>query len=245
MFNVMKNKPKLVQLSATLFQNIFEQNKGFGGRNTFRRICRGVRGVMCSQKGSMVWWARWNGCRWRLSVPAISGNPPTRLQCVELSTTSLQCFTSLTLSLSVMIVPLFFLCSTRSLSVSISTTAWNSLYISLSFSLFHFVPALLQTFTVFRSLSVSYYSSENVEALRFLSLSLSLSLSPPVPCCSLSFAFTLSNSLLSFNLQINQPCMCNGCHIKAFCNKNFKTQLPRQICQNHVKKFCPNIIFVL
>jgi len=181
MFNVMKNKLKLVQLSATLY--IFEQNKGFGGRNTFRRIRKGVRGVMGSQKGSMIRWAQWNGCLRRLPVPTVSDNPPTRLQCIELSTTSLQCFTFLTLSLSAMVVPLLH---SFSLYLCLYHCSKLSLYFALSLSLSlshthtlcapHYSKRLLSF-----ALSLSCYSREKLETFGFLSLSL------------LCFALSLSN----------------------------------------------------
>jgi len=102
---------------------INKQNKGFGRRNTFRRIRKGERGVMDSQNGWMVRWGRWNGWRRRLLVPAVSSNPHTQMQC----------FTSL--SLAVCNGASFLqLCSTPPLQVSI-TFETLSVFRSLFFTL--------------------------------------------------------------------------------------------------------------
>jgi len=66
--------------------------------------------------------------------------------------------------------------------------------------------------------------------LTFLSLSFTSLFRP--------FSLSLSNSLLSFTFQTNQCRTCNRTLSKTFCNKNFKSLVPRQICQNMVKKFC-------
>jgi len=174
---------------------------------------------MWSQKGSMVRWARWNGCRQRLPLLPVSGNPPKQLQCVQLSTTSLQCFTSLILSMSSMIVPLFFFCNTFSLSVSISTTAQKIFCISVSISLSLSACNAPREYCLSLSLCLLLFRRECGRTSFPLSLSL------------LSFARSPFLSLIHFSLSISKE--TNAAHVTVHLLKLFVIKILKVCC--HVK----------
>jgi len=115
-------------------------------------------------------------------------------------------------------------------SVFVSTTALNSLCISISRSLSLSVPNAPRDHYFLLSVSLVLWRQC---AGTYFSLSLSLSL--------LSHSRSLFLSPMHFSISVSKQSNFRTCNVslsKFFCNKKLKTLVPRQICQNLVKIFC-------